>query len=124
MFVHERRHGLQLCNREMFGDMVLVRQNPSTKPLADSSMSRPTSSCRKRATSATYEDPNERKQNERKRASQLIDELLLDIYNRNNCGSVSGYTSATSSLRSQKSFQKYTELDLHMEGRKIFYNLY
>lgn len=122
MFVGRRRVcQLEMCDRNVFGNMVIVRQNPPVSPLPSTftdpiPMPSPLTQSRRRTTSDELQfSSREKEQNERRRTSQLLDELLLDIYNRDNCSSLSGYTSTTS-LRSQKSFNKYFVCDLQLHG--------
>lgn len=90
---------LEMCNREMFGDVVVTCQTP---PKIDA-VSRiepyapPVAIDNKSGQSLCWE-----KENERRRASLLVDQLLSEIYTKIGNGSssnnsASDYNSATSS---------------------------
>ncbi|KAF5279232.1 hypothetical protein FQR65_LT03480 [Abscondita terminalis] len=113
MFIRRVR-ALELCNSNVFGDVVVIRQS---LPMLSQSKLTPLPNL----LATTFKDDGKsdddsltegkKHTNEQRRASKLIDELLLDIYHRSKSMSFSGYTSTTS-LKSQRSVTKYSSSDL------------
>ncbi|KAK4876314.1 hypothetical protein RN001_012736 [Aquatica leii] len=108
----QRLRSLELCNSNIFGDVVILKQN---LPMIPQSELTPLPTL----AATTFRNPKaeqllaeeEKHKKEQRRASQLVDELLLEIYHRSKCMSCSGYTSTTS-IKSQRSVTKYSSSDL------------
>ncbi|XP_031350562.1 uncharacterized protein LOC116176222 [Photinus pyralis] len=104
-----RVQALEQCRyTSVFGDVVILNQS---LPMKSQQELIPLPSLSRTPFKGLSKSREQSEIESKRRASQLVDELLLQIYHRNKCLSCSGYTSTTS-LRSQTSFSKYSSSDL------------
>lgn len=90
---------LEYCDRAMFGDMIITCQSLPAAPVMQQIRPLKILQPRIRAKSEGY--PKKDPEQDKRRASLLVDLLLVDIYS--NIHNYSDYNSATSS-RSQRTF--------------------
>lgn len=114
---------LEACDREMFGDLVLTCPSPATTsvfepPTTAMQPVSPIHVVHKKTFDYSYSvDEQTDFIDDKRRASDLVEELLVDIYR--NIQSGSDYNSAGSSHRSRRSFL----IDLNNLHGKGMYNM-
>lgn len=89
---------LEVCDRGMFGDVVVTCQTAPNIPIPQPKPFVPPA---ERYAMVGLSGNGDRWENERRRASVLVDELLMDIYSKIGAG-LTDYNSATSSKSSKE----------------------